>query len=132
MNSTTLKVYFDGLCPLCSREIDYYRTKNGASAIGWIDITQPGFDAVSEGLDPALVHRYFHVKDQSGKVTSGIDAFIEIWSRIPALKLWKTASSLPGARPVMKLGYALFARVRPWLPRRRRNSCSDEACALRD
>jgi predicted DCC family thiol-disulfide oxidoreductase YuxK len=48
-----LRVYYDGLCPLCSREIAYYRIKDRPNLIDWIDITGEGFDAAAEGLDPA-------------------------------------------------------------------------------
>jgi predicted DCC family thiol-disulfide oxidoreductase YuxK len=124
-----LRVYFDGLCPLCSREISYYITRDGAAAIDWIDITASGFDAEKEGLDPKKVHRFFHVKDESGRIVVGIDAFIEIWSRIPSLKHWKTIAALPGVRPMMKLGYYTFAKVRPLLPRRKSAIlCPTDSC----
>lgn len=132
MNASSLAVYFDGLCPLCSREIDYYRKLPGASSIRWVDITEDGFDAAAEGLDPEKVHRFFHVKTIQGQVISGVDAFIEIWKAIPSLHSWYTLSRIPGARGVMKVGYSIFARVRPYLPRRRRpgaDSCETGTCA---
>jgi predicted DCC family thiol-disulfide oxidoreductase YuxK len=43
-----MRVYYDGLCPLCSREIAYYLSKEGSGAINWIDITENGFDPVVE------------------------------------------------------------------------------------
>jgi predicted DCC family thiol-disulfide oxidoreductase YuxK len=58
------RVYYDGLCPLCSREIEYYRKKDLGAVIDWIDITQDDFDASAEGLDPDKVHQFFHVKDE--------------------------------------------------------------------
>ena len=130
MNTRALTVYFDGLCPLCSREIDYYRKKPGALNINWVDITAPGFDAKREGLDPDRVHAVFHVKQASGELVTGVDAFVEIWKAIPELHTWATLARVPGARPCMKIGYALFARVRPYLPRRTRSgdSCETGAC----
>ena len=130
MNHTPsqMRVYYDGLCPLCSREIDFYRTKGGANAIDWIDITANGFDPIAEGLDPKKVHEVFHVKDEAGHIISGVDAFIEIWKKIPSLKHWRTLASLPGARLAMKLGYVAFAKVRPYLPRKSRDNCPTDTC----
>jgi predicted DCC family thiol-disulfide oxidoreductase YuxK len=125
---SSLKVYFDGLCPLCSREISYYRKKAGADAIEWIDITSDGFDARSEGLDPQKVQEFFHVKDETGRLIVGVDAFIEIWSRIPSLRYWKTIARLPGATPVMKFGYFVFAKLRPFLPRKSSQECPGDTC----
>jgi predicted DCC family thiol-disulfide oxidoreductase YuxK len=127
-NVPLLKVYFDGLCPLCSKEIDYYRTKKGAERSSWLDITATGFDARAEGLDPDKIHAVFHVKTREGAILTGVDAFIEIWKTIPALKSWVTVSGVPGAKPVMKLGYTLFARVRPYLPRLKRHDCDSGVC----
>jgi predicted DCC family thiol-disulfide oxidoreductase YuxK len=126
----SFRVYYDGLCPLCSREIDYYRTKERAELIDWVDITQGDFDAKAEGLDPEKVHQYFHVKDEHGKITAGVDAFIEIWARIPSLKKWRALSLVPGVKPLMKLGYAAFARVRPYLPRKSRPDCESGLCGV--
>lgn len=124
-----LRVYYDGLCPLCSREIDHYRSKDVARDIQWVDITADGFDAAAEGLDPVQVQRLFHVRDRAGRLYVGVEAFIKIWETIPSLQLWKRLSDLPGARSAMQVGYAVFARVRPWLPRRSRADCQDGTCS---
>ncbi len=127
-NTPQLKVFYDGLCPLCSREIDYYRTKKGADGVSWVDITASGFDARAEGLDPDKVHAVFHVKTPSGTIFSGVEAFIEIWKSLPELNHWVKLSHLPAARPVMKFGYALFARIRPYFPRLKRDQCDTGVC----
>lgn len=127
--SGQLRVYFDGLCPLCSREIELYRRRPGAERICWIDITLPGFDAIQEGLDPKRVHARFHVKATSGEVLEGVDAFVEIWRTLPSLQTLARLASLPGVRPLLRLGYAVFARIRPYLPRKVRSlECADDAC----
>jgi predicted DCC family thiol-disulfide oxidoreductase YuxK len=128
-----LQIYYDGLCPLCSREIDYYRTKSGAEKILWNDITAPNFDAQSEGLDPDEVHRSFHAKLPDGRVLRGVEAFVEIWKIIPSLSGLLKMSQIPGARPIMKIGYFIFARgIRPYLPRNSRpgESCDGPECEL--
>ena len=33
-----LTVYYDGACPLCRREIGFYRDCRGAEAVAWVDI----------------------------------------------------------------------------------------------
>lgn len=35
--SGKLTVYYDGACPLCRREIEFYRRRRGADAIEWVD-----------------------------------------------------------------------------------------------
>ncbi|NDC39803.1 MAG: DUF393 domain-containing protein, partial [Proteobacteria bacterium] len=67
------KVYFDGLCVLCSAEIEFYRRRPGQEAIEWVDISSPGFSAEAEGVDPVLVNRFFHVRQEDGRLVSGVD-----------------------------------------------------------
>jgi predicted DCC family thiol-disulfide oxidoreductase YuxK len=124
------KVYFDGNCVVCSTEIGFYRTKPGAGALEWVDISSASFDAASEGLDPTEVVRVFHVRDENGHLVTGVDAFVEIWRRIPSLKMWVRLSSLPGAHWALQAGYAVFTRLRPYLPRSG-PACSDGACAMK-
>ncbi len=31
------RVFFDGACPLCAREIEFYQKQEGASGIAWVD-----------------------------------------------------------------------------------------------
>lgn len=35
------EVYFDGACPVCSREIATYRRAQGAEALRFIDVSRP-------------------------------------------------------------------------------------------
>jgi predicted DCC family thiol-disulfide oxidoreductase YuxK len=122
------KVYFDGKCVVCSSEIAFYRSKPGAAALQWVDLSLPSFDAKLEGVDPDDVIRVFHVRDETGKLITGVEAFIEIWRRVPSLSLWVRLSSLPGAIHALRAGYAVFARLRPYLPRRG-PECADGTCA---
>lgn len=130
MPPAAARVFYDGLCRVCSAEIEFYRKKDPAAPIQWVDITQTGFDAVAEGLNPDEVHRLFHVKTQDGKILQGVEAFRSIWSAIPALHGWAKWSSLPGVRPLMELGYRGFVWIRPWLPRRSAADCGEDACRL--
>ena len=124
-----MKIYFDGLCLLCSTEIAHYRRLPEASAVKFIDISSPDFDAASEGLDPRQIHREMHVRDQEGRVHTGVDAFICIWSFFPRYRLAARAARLPIVRALLAVGYSVFARVRPWLPRRRL-ACSGPHCEI--
>ena len=116
-----LKVYFDGLCPLCSTEIDHYKKKKRAARIEFVDISDSGFSAHKEGLDPRQIHAQFHVKTKEGQIYVGVPAFVEIWK---VLQIWTPMQSLalhPTTRPIFELGYALFAKIRPYF--RRKENC---------
>lgn len=111
-------VYYDGLCRLCSREINHYRGMRGAEALRFIDITSPDFDAPREGVDPVEVHKTMHVRDASGRLHLGVDAFICIWDQLPSLRFLVPVARTVPIHWVLRGFYAVFASVRPWLPRK--------------
>ena len=124
-----LSVYFDGLCPLCSHEIEIYRRKDIDGQIRFVDIADPRFDAKSEGLDPEHVHKKFHVKTPDGQLVEGVSAFVEIWKH---LDIWYPLQALAGSRlsrPLLDIGYNVFAKVRPFL---RRNPCETDYCTTKE
>lgn len=124
-----ITLYYDGLCQLCSREIEHYRKMSGADHIIFVDITAANFDAVAEGLDPHKIHQSLHVKDAQGKTYLGVEAFIMVWSQLDSLKKIVPVVSLKPVKKVLEAGYFVFAKVRPLLPRKK---CSDSPyCELK-
>lgn len=121
-----LIVYYDGLCPLCSREIDHYRLKAPAGQVSFVDISTPDFFATEHGLDPVAVQKHLHVR-LDGRVATGVDAFFAIWEVIPGFRWLRTFLSLPGVNWLARLFYELFAVVRPLLPKR---TCASGACSV--
>ncbi len=128
MSQPPLTLFYDGLCPLCSREVAHYRrAAAGDAAIGFIDIAAPSFDAASFGLDAARVHKEMHVKEGE-RVFVGVDAFLAIWRRVPGHRWLLSLSRLPLADLLMRIGYFVFATIRPWLPRRKAADCETGVC----
>ena len=124
-----LKIYFDGLCPLCAKEIELYRKWDQNGRLQFIDIASSDFDATSEGLDPDRVHQFFHIKDTKGEVVEGVEAFARIWDHLEIFKPLSWAARNPIGRPVFQLGYRAFAKIRPYF---RRKDCSTGTCELKN
>ena len=112
-----LQVYFDGLCKVCSKEINHYKKQNGADHIEFVDICSNQFDAVKSGLDPIQVHKIMHVKRKDGSVATGVDAFIEIWKTLPKYHFLAKISNYSAMMAALKVGYSGFTVIRPFLPR---------------
>lgn len=122
MSETKVKVYYDGLCILCSSEINHYKKMKGSDNIQFVDITTTEFNPQTENLDPFKVHKELHSKDLEGRIFVGVDTFILIWSKIDKLKwLSKLAQKAP-IKKTLELNYKLFVKIRPYLPRR---ACED-------
>lgn len=128
--TTKLTVFYDGACPLCSREIDFYRTKEGATEILWVDISAPEFDPAPLGLSRHQIQARFHAQRQDGSLISGVAAFAAIWEILEGFTILSALARNRFFRPIMDLGYICFAVIRPYLPRRR--DCTEGACRLDD
>lgn len=105
-------VYFDGDCPVCSREIAAYRRMRGADGIEWVDAARCEPSALGPGVDREAVLTRFHVRAADGSLVSGAAAFVEIWRRLPALGLLARVAARPGVLACLERLYLLFLRVR--------------------
>lgn len=108
-------VFYDGACPLCVREIGFYRKCNNAEAVDWIDVSKCADDIVAPGLSKADAMARFHVVGADGALVSGGDAFREVWRVLPAFRVW---SRLFRARPfawMLNKAYDMFLTIRPAL-----------------
>lgn len=105
-----LTVLYDGACPLCSREIAWYRRLQSAEPIHWLDISQADCPLPDHVPRAAALAR-FHVLCPDGETLSGAAAFVELWSRMPRLRwvaLWARRLRL---LPLLEWGYQRFL---PW------------------
>jgi len=108
-----VSVYYDGACPVCSREIATYRRLTPEEAVRWVDASSCDESELGEGLDRAQALELFHLRDESGQMLSGPDAFIALWARVPRLGLLARLASLPPSRLLLGMGYRAFLKVRP-------------------
>lgn len=110
-------VYFDGACPLCSREIGAYRRLRGASQVCWIDVSRQ--EAVlGPGLTRDAALARFHVRTGDGSLVSGGAAFVRLWGSLPGLQWLAAIAARPPVSWALEPAYRLFLRLRPWLTRR--------------
>lgn len=105
-------VYYDGSCPLCSREIDFYRRRRSAGRLRFVDITRAPATQLGPGLDPASAMRILHARDESGALLRGVDAFLGLWARLPALGWMAVLGRLAPLRWCLQRGYDGFLRWR--------------------
>ena len=111
-----LRVFFDGGCPVCKREIGLYQRADKQRVIDWCDVS---LDSPATALPlprEALLAR-FHVQTPNGMFVSGARAFIVLWRELPNWKLLARIVSLPGIPSLLEFGYSGFLRLRPRLQR---------------
>ena len=122
-----LQVFFDGACPLCSREKAALARRDRRGQIEFIDIAAPGFDAGAWGREPSQFMAAMHARLPDGRWAVGADAFRLLYGLVGFG--WLVAlTRVPGIRQAVDAGYRVFARNRTRLTGR----CSaDGVCATR-
>ena len=70
-----ISIFYDAECHLCHREIEWYRKIDKLDRIDYIDISRPGFDAETYGLDKVAVNKFFHVRTGNGDYKIGVEGF---------------------------------------------------------
>ena len=105
-------VYFDGACPVCSREIGMLRRQTGGAALQWVDVTGCDAVALGPGLSPAAAMARLHVRRADGSLVSGARAFTTLWRALPG---WAWAGRLLGSGPglwLLEACYSVFLVLR--------------------
>ncbi len=112
-----LTVYYDGACPVCSREIAHYQRLPGAQACQWVDAAQCPPEALGPGLARAQALGRFHVRLPDGRLLDGAAGFAALWQAMPGWRwLGRLAASAP-VRPLAALAYNAFLLLRRlWRP----------------
>eukprot|EP00322_Chrysochromulina_rotalis_P014715 CAMPEP_0115867862 /NCGR_PEP_ID=MMETSP0287-20121206/20985_1 /TAXON_ID=412157 /ORGANISM="Chrysochromulina rotalis, Strain UIO044" /LENGTH=406 /DNA_ID=CAMNT_0003322477 /DNA_START=41 /DNA_END=1261 /DNA_ORIENTATION=+ len=138
--SPEVSLFWDGGCPLCSKEIGYYQSIDKQRRVDWVDLTQNPKRLEAAGLAHddaiALIHAVDHT--QGNSLLVGVPAFLAVWERLPYWNvLPPILRSMPALLPAVESGYRFWARHRLTLTGRARalgqgSACTtDGACELK-
>ena len=106
-------VYFDGACPVCSREVAMYRRQPGADRLCWVDVARCDESELGADLTRPAAMARMHVRRPDGSLASGAAAFTVLWRQLPR---WAWLGRLLGAGPglwLLEAGYRAFLFARP-------------------
>ncbi len=109
-----VKVWFDGACPLCQREIALMRRMDKDGAITFVDVSDNADPSCP--IDQSELLARFHA-EEDGEVLSGAAAFAAMWRVIPALRTFGLMARNRTVLAVLERFYILFLKVRPRLQR---------------
>lgn len=117
------QVFYDGVCPMCRREIAHYRRIDRAAQIDWVEIqTQPERLQAVE-LSAANALQRFHLLDAQGQWQTGAYGFVEMWAHLPGYRYLAGAIRLLRLQALLDWGYVHVTR---W---RLRKKCTEQ-CSL--
>jgi predicted DCC family thiol-disulfide oxidoreductase YuxK len=109
-----VKVWFDGACPLCQREIALMKRLDSKGAINFVDVADHADPSCP--IDRRDLLARFHAEEQ-GQVLSGAAAFAAMWRAIPRLRPLGLIARNRTVLAVLEWLYLRFLKVRPRLQR---------------
>lgn len=112
MNDKPVKVWFDGDCPLCRREIAFMRRLDRKDAIHFVDVAGEGDPSCP--VDQSELLARFHA-EEDGAIVSGAAAFAAMWRAIPVLRPLGLVARNRTVLGMLERLYKAFLKVRPRL-----------------
>ena len=116
MNDPTkpeLTVYYDGGCPLCQREIAFFKKREEPGKVNWIDICSSTDQALGEDLKRCDAMSRFTVRNTDGTLVSGAAAFSEMWRVTPGFKWLGQIAQWRPIQLALETLYLGFLKIRP-------------------
>jgi predicted DCC family thiol-disulfide oxidoreductase YuxK len=112
-----LTLYYDGQCPLCLAEIEFLQSRNHRGQLGFVDVTQTGFEAAGHNISCEAAMAQIHGRTADGQVLVGVPVFATAYkeANLPVLA-W--VLSRRWLMPVLQPAYVLFAKHRQAISKR--------------
>ncbi|MBX2878688.1 MAG: DUF393 domain-containing protein [Granulosicoccus sp.] len=108
-----LTVYYDGSCPLCQREIGFFKKREEPGKVNWIDICASSDQALGENLTRCDAMARFTVRNADGTLLSGAAAFSEMWKVTPGFKWLGNIAQFRPIQIALDNVYLGFLKIRP-------------------
>lgn len=125
--SWKLKIFYDGECPFCKREVEFMKKRDPKGSLAFEDIESEGFDPSPYGLSYEDTTRVIHAVRADGSVLQKMEVFREAYTLLGFG--WLLApTGWPGLRGLFDFLYETFAKNRVKLGRWCGRSCED-ACS---
>lgn len=105
-----IRVFYDGSCPICSREIALLKQRNQTGSIQFIELTPrlaeiPRLFSYEEAMDK------IHSVDRMDRVATGIEALSLMYARTD-LQLLAFLLQAPGFKFFFRIGYLIWSKKR--------------------
>lgn len=108
----SLKVWYDGACPLCRREIAALRKLDRRGAIQFVDVSEGKPESCPISRADLLAR--FHA-EENGRIHSGAAAFAAMWRAFPWLRPLGELARIAPVLWLLERLYRAFLRIRPRL-----------------
>ncbi len=116
-HTAELTLYYDGKCPLCVAEIEFLQSRNQQGQLGFVDVTESGFEASTHQISCEAAMAQIHGRTAAGDVLVGVPVFARAY-QLANLQVLAWILSRQWLMPVLQPAYVLFAKHRQAISRR--------------
>ena len=109
--ASTLTVFYDRACPVCSLEIDNLGRRCRAGELALVDISEAGFEAAPHGFVARDLDAVIHAVRADGAVLRGMDALRAAYAAAGLGWMLRWTGHRP-FRSAFDAAYRIFARRR--------------------
>lgn len=106
-----LIAYYDGACPICAREVAFWRSRPDGEAIAWVDVSSADADP-GPGLAREAALARMHVRLPDGRLVAGARAFAALWGALRGFGWLGRLVASPVVAPLAEVAYRGFLAVR--------------------
>ena len=125
MTDKRLTFFYDGACPLCRREIAFYKRLDKDGRVDWRDVSTGGADdELRPGLTRGQALQAMTAETPAGEIKRGAAAFVAVWRELPGFRWLAPLAALPPVLWLLERAYRGFLKVRPRLTGRRPAACA--------
>ncbi len=105
-----LTVFYNGACPICGAEVRHYQKLAAASdaPLAWVDISRTPEALDAHGIDGEGAKRRLYASGPDGRLMGGVEAFAQLWERLPR---YRWLARLARLGPVRPLAEVLYERI---------------------
>src|SRR5512133_2211791 len=105
----SVEVFYDGDCPVCSREARALRRMDRGGRLLLTDICSQDFDPSRVGIAREQLMDRIHARLANGEVIQGVEVFRRVYGML-GFGWVVPLTELPGMRQILELAYGVFAR----------------------
>lgn len=124
-SSYEIELFYDGACPLCSREVIFIRWLDRKSKIKVTDISPEEFDPKLYGKELSTFMEIIQCRTVDGRWREGVEVFRQIYSLV-GFRPFIFFTRIPGISHLLDLLYRTFAKNRLRLTGR----CDTSQCSI--
>ena len=104
-----IKVFYDGGCKVCSKEIKFYSRLDKNNKIEWVNILTDNCNTL---IQKKRLLEILHVQKTNGEIVTGVNAFYVIWRELKYFRVLSFFLKLPFFRVIAEIFYKVWLKFR--------------------